>query len=184
MKKWCITPWIWNASLYFFGLTHKLRFCDFQQMVMFITCYWCCLVAKSHGRSFCDTVGIARQAPLSMGFSRQEYWSQLPFASPGDLPNPGIEPTSPALANELLTHETTEKPTFQITSSQNGTWMQRTLLLWSIIPTRKSNPFLPRIELWVPCLCIWKGEYYKLHLTWIYGKVDIVSHISSQLIKV
>ena len=42
------------------------------------------------------------QAPLSMGFSRQEYWSGLPFPSPGDLPNPGIEPRSPALqANDL-----------------------------------------------------------------------------------
>ena len=43
---------------------------------------------------------IARQAPLSMEFSRQEYWGGLPFPSPGDLPNPGIEPTpleSPAL---------------------------------------------------------------------------------------
>ena len=39
----------------------------------------------------------ADQAPLSMGFSRQEYWSGLPFPSPGDLPNPGIEPRSPAL---------------------------------------------------------------------------------------
>ena len=41
---------------------------------------------------------VARQAPLSMGFSRQEYWSGLPFPSPGDLPDPGIKPTSPALA--------------------------------------------------------------------------------------
>ena len=40
---------------------------------------------------------MARQAPLSMGFSRQEYWSGLPFPSPGDLPNPGMEPRSPAL---------------------------------------------------------------------------------------
>ena len=40
---------------------------------------------------------IAYQVPLSMGFSRQEYWSGLPFPSPGDLPNPGIEPRSPAL---------------------------------------------------------------------------------------
>ena len=40
---------------------------------------------------------VACQAPLSMGFSRQEYWSGLPFPSPGDLPNPGIEPGSPAL---------------------------------------------------------------------------------------
>ena len=37
---------------------------------------------------------IVRQAPLSMGFSRQEYWSGLPFPSPGDLPDPGIEPRS------------------------------------------------------------------------------------------
>ena len=40
---------------------------------------------------------VARQAPLSMGFSRQEYWSGLPFPSPGDLPDPGIEPGSPTL---------------------------------------------------------------------------------------
>ena len=47
---------------------------------------------------------VAHQAPLSMGFSRQEHWSGLPFPSPGDLPNPGIEPISPALqANSFLT---------------------------------------------------------------------------------
>ena len=39
---------------------------------------------------------VARQAPLSMGFSRQEYWSRLPFLPPGDLPDPGIEPAFPA----------------------------------------------------------------------------------------
>ena len=39
---------------------------------------------------------------LSMGFPRQEYWSWFPFASPGDLPDPRIEPTSPALADEFL----------------------------------------------------------------------------------
>ena len=47
---------------------------------------------------------VACQAPLSMGFSRQEYWSGLPFPSPGDLPDPGIEPRSPALqADDLPT---------------------------------------------------------------------------------
>ena len=40
---------------------------------------------------------VAYQAPPSMGFSRQEYWSRLPFPSPGDIPDPGIEPRSPAL---------------------------------------------------------------------------------------
>ena len=51
---------------------------------------------------------VARQAPLSMGFSRQEYWSGLPFPPPGDLPDPGIEPASPvslALAGGFLTTE-------------------------------------------------------------------------------
>ena len=47
---------------------------------------------------------VARQAPLSMGFSRQEYWSGLPVPSPGDLPDPGIDPECPALqADSLLT---------------------------------------------------------------------------------
>ena len=46
--------------------------------------------------------GLAYQAPLSMGFSRQEYWSGLPFPSPGDLPNPGIEPKSPTLQADTL----------------------------------------------------------------------------------
>ena len=45
---------------------------------------------------------VARQAPLSMGFSRQEYWSGLPFPSPEDLPNPGMEPWSPALQADSL----------------------------------------------------------------------------------
>ena len=45
---------------------------------------------------------IVYQAPLSMGFSRQQYWSGLPFPSPGDLPNPGIEPGSPALQADAL----------------------------------------------------------------------------------
>ena len=45
---------------------------------------------------------VAHQAPLSMEFSRQEYWSGLPFPSPGDLPDPGIEPGSPALQKDSL----------------------------------------------------------------------------------
>ena len=52
----------------------------------------------------------AQQAPQSMGFSRQEYWSGLPFPSPGDLPNPGIEPGSPALGADALTSEPPGKP--------------------------------------------------------------------------
>ena len=67
------------------------------------------LVAKS-----CLTLAtpwtVARQAPLSMGFSRQAYWSGLPFPSPGDLPNPGIEPGPPALQADSLPTELQGKP--------------------------------------------------------------------------
>ena len=48
---------------------------------------------------------VAHQAPLSMGFPGQEYWSSLPFPSPGDLPSPGIEPPSLALAGGFFTTE-------------------------------------------------------------------------------
>ena len=57
---------------------------------------------------------VAHQAPLSMGFSRQEYWSELPLAPPGDLPNPGMEPTSllsPALAGGFFTTSATWETT-------------------------------------------------------------------------
>ena len=53
---------------------------------------------------------VAHQAPPSMGFSRQEYWSGLPFPSPGDLPNPGIKPRSPALQADTLTAELPGNP--------------------------------------------------------------------------
>ena len=56
----------------------------------------------SRVRLFATPWTVAYQAPLSMEFSRQEYWSRLPFPSPGDFPNPGIEPRSPAFqANSL-----------------------------------------------------------------------------------
>ena len=54
---------------------------------------------------------VANQAPLSMEFPRQEYWSALPFPPPGDLLDPGIEPASPALAGGFFTTETPGKPT-------------------------------------------------------------------------
>ena len=53
---------------------------------------------------------VAHQAPLSRGFSRQEYWSGLPFPSPGDLPNPRIEPRSPALEADALSSHPPGKP--------------------------------------------------------------------------
>ena len=59
----------------------------------------------SRVRLFATPWTVAHQAPPSMEFSRQEYWSGLPFSSPGDLPDPGIEPGSPALQADALLSE-------------------------------------------------------------------------------
>ena len=59
----------------------------------------------SHVQLFATPWTVAYEAPPSMGFSRQECWSGLPFPSPGDLPNPGIEPGSPALKADALLSE-------------------------------------------------------------------------------
>ena len=64
--------------------------------------------------TLCDPWMVARQAPLFMGFSKQEYWSELPFPSPGDLPDPGIKPGSPALQVDSLPSEPPGKPKTQM----------------------------------------------------------------------
>ena len=64
----------------------------------------------SHVLLFVIPWTVAYQAPPSMEFSRQEYWSGLPFPSPGDLPNPGIEPRSPTLQADVLPSEPPGKP--------------------------------------------------------------------------
>ena len=61
-------------------------------------------------RLFATPWTVAYQAPLSMGFSRPECWSGLLFPSPGDLPNPGIEPGSPTLQADALPSEPPGKP--------------------------------------------------------------------------
>ena len=73
----------------------------------------------------------ARQAPLSKGFSRQEHWSGEPFPSPGDLPNPGIEPRSPTLQADSLPFEPPGKP--------KNTGVGSLSLLQGIFPTWEAN---------------------------------------------
>ena len=71
---------------------------------------------------------VAHQAPLSTGFPRQEYWSGLPFPSPGDLPDSGIKPTSPALqANSLPAEPPGKFPGYIV-------------LLYSLSPSLLNNP--------------------------------------------
>ena len=112
---------------------------------------------------------VAHQAPLSIGFSRQKYWSRLPFPPPGDLPDPGIKPASlvsPALAGRFFTTEPPGNPlgpsesesesrsvmsdSLQLhelyspwTSPSQNTGVGSLSLLQWIIPTQGSNPGLP-----------------------------------------
>ena len=72
---------VWVCSPEFYGFPHV------KVKVKSLSCVWL----------FATPWTVAYQAPQSMGFSRQEYWSGLPFPSPGHLPDPGIEPRSPAL---------------------------------------------------------------------------------------
>ena len=74
------------------------------------TCACVCAKSLCRVRLFVTLWTVALQAPLSMGFSRQEYWSGLPCPRPGDLPDPGIEPVSlksPASASGLFATSTT-----------------------------------------------------------------------------
>ena len=73
----------------------------------------------------------AHQAPLSTGFSRPKHWSMQPFPSPGDLPNPGIEPRSPTLQVDALPAESQGKP--------KNTGVGRLSLLQQIFPTQESK---------------------------------------------
>ena len=79
------------------------------------------VVTKSFMTLLCPPgVTVARQAPLSMGFPRQEYWSGLPFPLLGSLSNPGIEPVSPAVEGRFFTTELPGKSTGPYTRFQQN----------------------------------------------------------------
>ena len=82
----------------YLSLEKKVHFC-FQRethLCFYVFSCFCCV------QLFVTPWMVARQAPLSMGFSRQEYWSELPCPPPRDLPNPETEPVSPALQMDSL----------------------------------------------------------------------------------
>ena len=81
-----------------------------EKQISYINAYACMLICFSHVQLFATLWIVVCQAPLSMWFSRQEYWSGLPCPPPGDIPDPAIEPaflTSPALAGSFFTTSTT-----------------------------------------------------------------------------
>ena len=83
--------------------------------------------------ALCNPWTVAHQAPPSMGFSRQEYWSELPFPSPEDLPDPGIEPRSPTLQADALTSEPPGKNTEELYKKKKNFYNQTTTMVWSLI---------------------------------------------------
>ena len=94
-----------------------------------------CAQSLSHVQLFVTPWTVAHQAPLPMGFSRQEYWSGLPCPPPGDLPNPGIELRSPALQENSLPSGSRGKPK----NTGVGILEWRRSLLQGISPTQELN---------------------------------------------
>ena len=107
------------------------------QMLFLLSCtvwsYALLLGLLSHVQLFVTLWTVACQAPLSMGFSRQEYWSGLPFPPPGDLSDPGIKLASPALAGRFFTPKQPGKPD--------------TMLSLPLISTRKGVDII-MVEIW------------------------------------
>ena len=99
----------------FQSITHKLSlltklYYSYLLTICSQSCYTLKVLVAQWCLTLCDPWTVAHQAPLGMEWSRQGYWSGLPFPSPGDLPNPGIEPRSPALQADSLPSELPGKP--------------------------------------------------------------------------
>ena len=93
--------------------------------------------------TLCNPWTVAYQAPQSMEFSRRAYWSGLPFPSPGDLPEPGIEPRSPTLQADTLPSKPPGKPMVK----PGQTWAGKSLQIWLSISLTWNN-FFSDFSLW------------------------------------
>ena len=119
----------------------------------------------SHVRLFATPWTIAYQGPQSMGCSRQEYWSGLPFPSPGDLPDPGIEPRSPALQADALplSYQGSPKETPNLRMSLFYKYIiqciQRSFSFTFKTQDLSSNAFKAVLQYWCNCMVF---RYLKL----------------------
>ena len=152
----------------------------------------------SRVRLFATRWTVAHQAPPSMGFSTQEYWSGLPFPSPGHLPDPGIEPRSPALQADALTSEPPGQEDYLNSlslsfssvkvlvawscpilwdpmehsppdSSVHGI-LQARILEWAAIPSSRRSS-RPRDQTQVSCIL---GRFFTI---WVTREIEIIPHV-------
>ena len=133
---------------------------------------WCVCVSAQSCLTLCDPIDYSHQAPLSMGFPRQEYWSGLPFPSPGALPNPGIKPTCLCLLHcrQILYHWAVPSA---LVLFANGPC----LLNWARY--FQSNVFMPSCSSISthPGLKDYRGHFF--NLTWIWmPQIQLVLELS------
>ena len=105
------------------------------------------LVAKLHP-TLVTPWTVACQALLSVGFSRQEYLSGLSFPSPGDLPDPGFEPGSPALQTDCLVPELRGKSRDHVSPNWFHLWASQNIVYWCFL-AKFHSPFMEYIQLWL-----------------------------------
>ena len=148
----------------------------------------CILSRFSHVQHFVTPWTVARQTPLSVGVSRQEDWSGLPFHSPGDLPHPGTEPVSPALADRFLPAKPAEKPPFffLLPATNSTKWSidrkmktERYTSILQSYPALNQNGIMPVTTAWMDRVITMlrrgrpreKDKHHKVSLTGIFLKL-------------
>ena len=119
--------------------------------------------------SFATPWTVAHQAPLSLGLNRQEYWSRLPFPSPGDLPDLGVESVSSALASRFFTTEPSGKPHYVNYIGinlclQNKCYNRTACMRGRLAQSYKLSELMKYV--YIPCACIkevkLKDKYKKM----------------------
>ena len=103
--------------------------CSLLQVMCVCVCVCVCAQPPSRVPLLVNPCTIARQLPLSMEFSRQEYWSGLPFPTPRDLPDPRVKPTSPVLAGGIFTTESPGSPVNNTLSKNHPDLFQKLQVL-------------------------------------------------------
>ena len=137
--------------------------------------HWKKVKSFSHVWLFATPWTVTHQAPPSMGFSRQKYWSGVPLPSPGDLPNPGIEPGSPALHADPLTSEHQGSPSLKEYPNYLCNRIESYILLCLLGYNHRpidNCPLLPRLKAYesrvnFDCQGIWGGGFVHIHLGYI-----------------